>query len=144
MKKKKMSPVIHFEMPYDNRERMARFYQAAFGWETLMLGADMENYVVAMTGESDDTGPTEKGRINGGFYARSAGIATRQTDVVMAVDDVRQSMKDVTAAGGKVHGEPVSIPGIGMFVYFSDTEGNVEGMLQPVPPSPQVAPAAKK
>ena len=42
-----MNPVVHFEMPYDNRERMAKFYGSAFGWQTQMLGEDMGNYVLA-------------------------------------------------------------------------------------------------
>ena len=29
-----MNPVVHFEMPYDNRDRMAKFYGSAFGWQT--------------------------------------------------------------------------------------------------------------
>ena len=28
-----MDSVVHFEMPYENRQRMAKFYQAAFGWK---------------------------------------------------------------------------------------------------------------
>lgn len=34
--------------------------------------------------------------------------------VVIAVDDVNEQMKKVTAAGGKVIGEPQEIPGIGL------------------------------
>ena len=34
----KMCPVVHFEMPYEQRERMANFYQNAFGWQTEMFG----------------------------------------------------------------------------------------------------------
>jgi hypothetical protein len=30
----KMDSVVHFEMPYDDRERMAKFYRDAFGWQT--------------------------------------------------------------------------------------------------------------
>ena len=48
-----MDPVVHFEMPYDDRDRMARFYQAAFGWELQKLGEDMGNYVVATTAKAD-------------------------------------------------------------------------------------------
>ena len=36
-----MNPVVHFEMPYDNRQRMAAFYQCGFGWQTQMLGGEM-------------------------------------------------------------------------------------------------------
>ena len=49
----KMSSVVHFEMPYDDRERMAKFYQSAFGWQTQMFGEEMGNYVLATTTETD-------------------------------------------------------------------------------------------
>ena len=49
-----MNPVVHFEMPYDNRARMAGFYEAAFGWQTRMMGPEMGNYVVAHTTETVD------------------------------------------------------------------------------------------
>ena len=37
-----MVPVVHFEMPYVDRARMAKFYKSAFGWQTRMLGEDVE------------------------------------------------------------------------------------------------------
>src|SRR5216117_3228067 len=52
-----MNPVVHFEMPYDNRERMAKFYGSAFGWQTQMLGEEMGNYVIATTTDTDESGP---------------------------------------------------------------------------------------
>ena len=51
----KMSSVVHFEMPYDDRERMATFYQNAFGWQTQMFGEEMGNYVLATTTETDES-----------------------------------------------------------------------------------------
>lgn len=66
-----MNPVVHFEMPYDNRERMAKFYGSAFGWQTQMLGEDMGNYVLARTTETDEKGPKTPGAINGGFSRKS-------------------------------------------------------------------------
>ena len=53
--------------------------------------------------------------------------------VVVAVDDINDSMKKVTQAGGKVLGDPMEIPGIGQYVSFFDTEGNRVSMLQPDP-----------
>lgn len=55
--------------------------------------------------------------------------------VVIAVDDVKDAMKHVTEAGGKVLGEPMLIPGVGQYVSFTDTEGNRVSMLQPIPRS---------
>jgi len=50
---------------------------------------------------------------------------------VIAVDDIRASMKKVAGAGGKVLGEPMEIPGVGQYVSFVDTEGNRVSLLQP-------------
>jgi uncharacterized protein len=132
-----MDSVVHFEMPYENRERMARFYQSAFGWRTQMLGEDMGNYVIAVTTESTDAGPTTPGAINGGFYGKKEGYPMQYPSVVIAVDDLARSTQKVTAAGGKLLGEPWDIPGVGKYVSFVDSEGNRVSMLQPIPRSGQ-------
>jgi uncharacterized protein len=128
-----MDSVVHFEMPYDDRDRMAKFYQQAFGWQSQMLGPDMGNYVVMMTTESTPTGPIKPGAINGGFYQRTADKPMQYPSVVVSVGDVANSMKKVTDAGGKVLGDPMDIPGVGRYVSFVDPEGNRVSMLQPLP-----------
>ena len=124
-----MNPVAHFEMPYDDRERMAKFYRDAFGWQTRMLGEAMGNYVL----ESDESGPKRPGAINGGFFARKPDWPVQHPSLVIAVDDIQVAIKKVAEAGGKVLGEPVEIPGIGQYVSFVDTEDNRVSMLQPIP-----------
>jgi predicted enzyme related to lactoylglutathione lyase len=128
-----MNSVVHFEMPYDNRDRMAKFYASAFGWQTQMLGEEMGNYVVATTTETDANGPRKPGAINGGFFQRKADWPAQYPSVVIAVDDVSEAVKKVTNAGGKVLGEPMDIPGVGRYVSFTDTEGNRVSILQPLP-----------
>jgi hypothetical protein len=135
MEKETMDSVVHFEIPFDDRNRMARFYGSAFGWQTQMLGEDMGNYVLATTTQSDEKGPTKPGAINGGFYPKNPDWPAQYPSIVIAVDDIKESMKKVTAAGGKVLGEPMEIPGIGQYVSFTDTEGNRVSMLQPLPRS---------
>jgi len=44
--------------------------------------------------------------------------------VVIAVDNIKEHMTNVEKSGGKVLGEPMDIPGIGLYVSFFDTEGN--------------------
>jgi predicted enzyme related to lactoylglutathione lyase len=132
-----MDSVVHFEMPYENRERMARFYQSAFGWQMQMLGEDMGNYVVASTTESTEAGPTKPGAINGGFYEKKPDWPMQYPSVVIAVDDVKRSSEKIAAAGGKVLGEPMDIPGVGKYVSFVDPEGNRVSLLQPLPRSPR-------
>jgi predicted enzyme related to lactoylglutathione lyase len=133
MEAKNMNPVVHFEMPYDNRERLAKFYESAFGWEMQKLGEDMGNYVLATTTETDKTGPKKPGAINGGFFPKKPDWPAQYPSVVIAVDDIKQAVKKVTDAGGKVLGEPMEIPGVGQYVSFTDTEGNRVSMLQPIP-----------
>jgi hypothetical protein len=128
-----MDPVVHFEMPYDNRVRMAKFYESVFGWQTQMLAEDMGNYVLATTTETDESGPKKPGAINGGFYPKKPDWPAQYPSIVIAVDDVKGSMKKVLDAGGKVLGEPMEIPGVGKYVSLIDTEGNRVSMLQPIP-----------
>jgi predicted enzyme related to lactoylglutathione lyase len=128
----KMNPVVHFEMPAVNRKRMAEFYSKAFGWKTEQLGPEMGDYIVVTTSEVDASGrPKVPGMINGGFYQKTDDPNTQHPSVVIAVDDIKQSMDLVKKVGGKVLGEPMEIPGIGMYVSFIDTEGNRLSILQP-------------
>ncbi len=128
---KKMDPVVHFEMPAEDRKRMADFYSQVFGWQTQMLGEEMGNYVTVSTSETDESGrPKMPGSINGGFYLKSENLS-KHPSVVISVDNIKESMRKVTEAKGKVLGEPVEIPGIGLYVSFIDTEGNAVSILQP-------------
>ena len=128
-----MNPVVHFEIPYENRERMTKFYQSAFGWQTQMLGEEMGNYVLATTVESDENGPKKLGCINGGFSNNKLADSNAYPSLVIAVDDINESIKRITNIGGKILGEPVDIPGVGKSAWFADTEGNRLSVLQPLP-----------
>jgi predicted enzyme related to lactoylglutathione lyase len=128
----KMNPVVHFEMPAEDRKRVADFYTKVFGWQTQMLGPEMGDYVLASTTETDETGrPKTPGAINGGFFPKSNDRPAQYPSVVIAVDDIQAHMKKVEEAGGEVLGEPMEIPGVGLYVAFFDTEGNRVSMLQP-------------
>jgi len=127
-----MDPVVHFEMPAEDRKRMADFYTNVFGWKAQMLGPEMGDYVLVTTTETDETGrPKNPGVINGGFFPKSEDKPAQYPSVVIAVEDIKDHMKHVEEAGGKVVGEPMEIPGVGQYVSFIDTEGNRVSMLQP-------------
>jgi predicted enzyme related to lactoylglutathione lyase len=128
----KMNPVVHFEMPAEDRKRMAGFYSNVFGWKTELLGEDMGNYVLATTTETDGEGrPKTPGAINGGFFPKSDDMPAQYPSVVIAVENIKEHMKKVEKSGGNVLGEPMDIPGVGLYVSFIDTEGNRVSMLQP-------------
>jgi predicted enzyme related to lactoylglutathione lyase len=125
-------PVVHFEMPYEDRERLTSFYEKAFGWKMQNMGEEMGNYVLAQTAETDDEGMVKTpGTINGGFAPKTEDY--KYPSVVVHVDDITVATQAVTDAGGKILGEPIEIPGIGKYVIFNDSEGNVVSMLEPKP-----------
>jgi uncharacterized protein len=127
-----MNPVVHFEMPYENHERLVKFYTQAFGWQMQKFGKEMGDYVTAATTETDEHRMVKKpGAINGGFFPKKPDGSDQHPSVVIAVDDIKKAMSKVTDAGGKVLGEPVEIPGVGQYVSFADTEGNRASILQP-------------
>lgn len=128
----KMNPVIHFEMPAEDKKRMVEFYTKVFGWKTQFLGPDMGEYVVVSTTETDENGrPKNPGAINGGFYQKTDDPNTHHPSVVIAVDDINEAIQNIEKAGGTVFTGPTEIPGIGLYASFKDTEGNRVSVLQP-------------
>jgi predicted enzyme related to lactoylglutathione lyase len=130
----KMNPVVHFEMPAENKKRMSDFYSKAFGWQTQQLGPEMGEYVLVSTTDTGQDGmPKNPGAINGGFYQKTDDPVSNHPSVVISVDDINESVGKVKNSGGKILGEVQEIPGIGKYISFLDTEGNRVGMLQPSP-----------
>jgi len=139
----KKSPVVHFEMGYNDKKRMIGFYSNVFGWDANEMGPDMGNYVVVQTTETDKDGMVKTpGNINGGFYEKTDNPLSHPPSIVIAVEDIKKAMKDVVASGGKILGamdnegkhsmEPMMIPGVGLWISAMDTEDNRFSMMQPL------------
>jgi uncharacterized protein len=126
----KMDPVIHFEMAAEDTERVRKFYESAFGWQTSPLGPETDDFVLAFTIETDEKTrmPKKRGAINGGFYKKTE--SNQHVKLTILVEDIREAVKKIEAAGGQVLGEPVEMPGVGLFASFIDTEGNVASINQ--------------
>lgn len=125
------NPVVHFEMPYKDAKRVAEFYKKAFGWGMNETGEDMGHYIVAVTADTgQDRMVKTPGTINGGFYDINMSQASKEPSVVISVPDLKEAVKNVQAAGGKLLGKPTNIPGIGLWVSFKDSEGNRVSILQ--------------
>jgi len=128
-----MNPVVHFEMPYHDRDRAARFYRSAFGWQTRIHGSETGDYVLVTTAVADVKPGAPAGAIDGGLFPFKADWPAQHPSVVIAVEDMHAAMARVSEAGGEVLGEPMEIPGVGDYVAFTDTEGNRHSMLKPLP-----------
>ncbi|WP_284980263.1 VOC family protein [Arthrobacter sp. fls2-241-R2A-200] len=123
-----MAGIVHFEIPTENTERANTFYQSAFGWNlSPMQGME---YTIAMTTPSDEkTGmPTQPGAINGALFPRTDNLKT--PILTIDVDDVDAALGQVERSGGSVVQGKETIPGMGYYAYFKDTEGNILGVWQ--------------
>lgn len=125
------NPVVHFEMPYEDAERVAKFYADAFGWAMNKTGKEMGNYITAWTADTDENRMVKTpGTINGGFYSLATSPQSKEPSVVISVSDIKVAIRNIEAAGGTLLGEPKDIPGIGKWVSFKDSEGNRVSVLQ--------------
>ena len=124
------NPVVHFEMPYKNSDRMVNFYSKVFNWKMNKLGKEMNNYVLAYTAETDEDNMVQtKGAINGGFFPEEQNRSI--PSIVIEVEDIQVAISKITESGGIVLGKPIDVPGIGQYISFTDTEGNNVSVLQP-------------
>lgn len=129
-----MDPVVHFELPAEDRDKMVRFYSTVFGWQAQTFGPEMGNYTVVTTTESDQNGrPVAPGTINGGFYMKTDDPMSHAPSVVIGVEDARASMAAIEKEGGTILRGPDEVPGVGYLVIFQDCEGNRLSVLQPLP-----------
>ena len=126
-----MNPVVHFEFPYKDGDRISEFYKTVFGWKLTPLGKEFGNYILATTTETDAKPRAPAGAINGGFFPVKPDWPAQYPSVVIGVENIEQAMKTITQHGGKVLGKPHTIPNFGLYVAFFDTEGNRNSIIQP-------------
>jgi hypothetical protein len=126
-----MNPVVHFELPYIDAKRIADFYRTTFGWNVTDLGESSGNYILAQTAVSDAKPGNPAGSIDGGFYPVKPDWPAQYPSIVIGVDDINYATQKINANGGEVLGEPIEIPGFGLYVSFLDSEGNRNSIIQP-------------
>jgi predicted enzyme related to lactoylglutathione lyase len=125
-----MDKVVHFEIPFDDRDRAKGFYGEVFGWELNTMAMEGGEYTTATTTPVDMTTmmPTEPGGINGGLMDRTSQTPTPV--ITIGVDGIDDTLKKVEAAGGSTLVPRTPIPNMGAFAYFKDSEGNVMGLWE--------------
>lgn len=121
--------VVHFEIPADNMERARNFYKKVFGWK--IEDAPGMDYALLGTTPTDERGMvTELGGINGGMAKRHD--LHYGTVITIAVESIEAISKVIEREGGKIVRERMPVGDIGFAAYFVDSEGNVEGLWEPV------------
>jgi uncharacterized protein len=119
-----MDKVVHFEIPYDDKERAANFYSEIFGWKLLDI-PEMDYTLIHAAQVDENNMVIEKGAINGGLFRRND--VAKQPVVVIGVQSIDETIKKVISAGGKIVTPKQSIPN-GSYAQVADCEGNVIGI----------------
>ncbi len=123
-----MNPIVHFEIPVDQVERAQVFYQNLFGWK--MNSIPNMGYTLIQTTDSDEKGPKEPGRINGGMLKRQ-GCLTAPI-LTIQVEDIDGLLPEIEKQGGEIAMPKIKVGDMGFSAYFKDSEGNVVGLWQTV------------
>ncbi|GAA4027415.1 VOC family protein [Arthrobacter methylotrophus] len=127
-----MAAIVHFEIPADDQERASNFYKSAFDWQINPM-PQMDYSIVVTTPSDEKTGmPSQPGAINGGMMAR-AGELTSPV-ITVDVESIDTALAEIERLGGSVVKAKDAIPGMGYYAYFKDTEGNVLGLWENLPP----------
>lgn len=120
-----MGRVVHFEITAGDTARARKFY-SIFGWNIDDSGMEGMEYLLARTGEASMG-------IDGAIMPKS--YNAQPAILWISVDSLTDMMEQVKAAGGEIAGDPQTVPGIGSTAYCRDTEGNVFGLIEPLPRS---------
>ena len=125
-----MNKVVHFEFPWDDKERAKAFYQNVFAWKPFEW--EELKYTSWQTGDVDEKmQPIEPGFINGGSSKRDPSMPYPMfyIDVV----DMDAALAKIVENGGSVVRGKTSLGEngeMGYLAWFKDSEGNILGLSQ--------------
>jgi len=120
------NPVVHFEIPADNPEELAKFYASLFDWKIEKAPGEFDYWMIS-TVDTDESGmPSQAGGINGGMAGRMS-PEQRPMNYVM-VDDVDAYVARAASLGAQVAMGKAPIPGMGWLAQLVDPDGNLFGV----------------
>ncbi|TFG26495.1 MAG: VOC family protein [Promethearchaeota archaeon] len=117
-----MPRVIHFEIGFDNLERVKKFYEKTFNWKFEKWEFEDSEYWLINTGEDPEPG------INGGLFKKQKNDPTIRNTI--DVPNIDEFIKKIKKNGGKMATPKMPVFGVGWLAYFYDTEGNMTGIMQ--------------
>lgn len=119
--------VVHFEIPFEDKDRAKRFYRDVFHWQVEEMPE--LDYVGVQTGPTGEDGmASEPGYIGGGMTAKTGNSTA--TVVVLDSRDIDADLARVESHGGQVLEPRAPVGDMGFAAYFRDPEGNVVGLWE--------------
>ena len=109
----------HFEVMTNDPKKCKAFYGAVFDWT--FDDDSMPGYSLINTGAEP----------SGGVMARPADAPAPALHVYFQVENISNTLRKATNAGGSVIVPSTDIPNVGTFAMIADPEGIVFGILKP-------------
>ena len=113
-------PIVHVELPAENPEAAAKFYEEAFGWK---LSHNQEfNYWMFAAEGGPGGGFTSPGPYDGNGSAERYEIGKPM--VYLGSEDIEADLARVEACGGRIIMPRMDIGEFGSMAIFADPSGN--------------------
>ena len=113
-------PIVHFEIPAQDMERLKQFYSQLLGWK-FETAPGMPNYMMITTAAEGEG-------INGGLMKK---MMPQQTVLnYVMVESVAEYSDKVKQLGGQVVMPKTAVPKMGYFAVCLDPEGNPIGLWE--------------
>jgi predicted enzyme related to lactoylglutathione lyase len=117
------NPIVHFEIPATDVEKIRRFYTEVFGWK-MTTDPSMPDYTTVETAEGGMG-------IDGGIMKRQSPQHTAMNYAMVA--SVTEFAEKVKQQGGQVVVPKTAIPNMGYFAVCLDPENNPIGLFETDP-----------
>jgi uncharacterized protein len=117
--------VQYFAINADDVSRARQFYTTVFGWAFEPWGPP-GFYLIS-------TGGGPAGMPQGALQERRELVPGQKMtgfECTITVDDIDQAIRAIEANGGRLAAPKFHIPTVGTVAYFTDTEGNVGGIIE--------------
>ncbi|MGH7545849.1 MAG: VOC family protein [Gemmatimonadota bacterium] len=111
-------PVVHFEIPADNPERLGRFYTDLFGWRVEKWPGPLDYWLLY-------TRTPGAAAIDGGMYRRE--LPDQRPVNYVHVHSAEEFSEKAKLLGGRVILPRTQVPGVGYVAILADPEGNPIG-----------------
>lgn len=114
-------PVVHFEIPADNPERLGRFYTDLFGWRVEKWPGPLDYWLLY-------TRAPGTAAIDGGMYRRE--LPDQRPINYVHVASAADYAERARLLGGRVILPRTQVPGVGYVAILADPEGNPIGLYE--------------
>jgi len=121
--------IVHFEIPADDVEKLAKFYSELFGWKIKKMPGPVDYWGIETVPVGKKGMPIRPG-VNGGMMKRQN--PDHKPVNYISVESVDEYVKKIEALGGKVLAPKMEVPGIGWWALALDPEGNQFAIMQSV------------